>query len=82
MPATVNEVSSHLRKILMLIIVITYLRTRRRHYRIARRPVVTCYNSAKPPETSESVRKHLKRIRFLLDAPVEMTSVTEIMLKA
>ena len=37
---TVNEVSSHLCKILTLIIVKKYLQTGRRRYRIARLPVV------------------------------------------
>ena len=57
MRVTVNEVSSHLCKILTLIIVKIYLQTRQRRYRIARHPVVTCYSSEKPPETSKSVRK-------------------------
>ena len=52
MCVTVNEVSSHLCKILTIIMVKTYLQTGRKRCRIARRLVVTCYNSAKPPETS------------------------------
>ena len=64
MRMTVHEVSSHLCKILTLIIVKTYLQKGRRHYRIARRPVVTCYNSAKPPKTSKSVRKRPKTHLF------------------
>ena len=75
MHLTVNEVSSHLCKILTLIFVRTYLQTGRRRYRIAGRPVVTYYNSAKPPETSNSVRKRPKRIRFPLDAEVEMAFI-------
>ena len=64
MRVAVNEVSSDLCKILTLIVVKTYLQTRRRRYRIARSSVVTCYNSAKPPETSKSVRKRLKTHSF------------------
>ena len=60
MRMTVNDVSSHLYKILTLIIVKIYLQAGWRHWRITRRPVVTCYNSAKPPETSKSVVKHPK----------------------
>ena len=45
---TVNEVSSHLCKILTLIIVKTYLQTERRRYRIARRPVVKADDSHVP----------------------------------
>ena len=56
MPVTVNEVPSHLCKVLTLIIMKTYLQTGQRHYRMAGRPVVTCYNSAKSPQTSNSVR--------------------------
>ena len=78
MRVTLNEVSSHLCKILTLIIVKTYLQTGRRRYRIARRTVVTCYNSAKPPETSKSENVQ-KRIRFTLDAQVEMAFMVEIM---
>ena len=37
---------------------------RTRRHRIARRLVVTCYNSAKPPETSKCVRKHPKTYSF------------------
>ena len=40
MRVTVNEVSSHLCKILTLITVKTYLQTGRRPYRVAQRPVV------------------------------------------
>ena len=75
----VNEVLSHLCKILTLIIVKTYLQTGRRRYRIARRPVVACYNSAKPPESSKSILNVQKRIRFPLDAQVEMAFIIEIM---
>ena len=64
MRVTVKEVSSHLCKIVTLIIVKTYLQKGRRRYRLARRLVVTCYNSAKPPETSKSVRKRPKRHSF------------------
>ena len=77
MRVTVNEVSSHLCKML----------TQSKH--ICRqdgdattshqRPVVTCYNSAKPPETYKSVRKRPKRIRFPRDAQVKMAFVIEIM---
>ena len=42
MRVTVNEVSSHLCKILTIIIVKTYLQTGKIRYFIARRPVVTC----------------------------------------
>ena len=56
----------------------TYLQTGRRHYYIARHPVVTCYNSAKPPETSKRVRKRPKRIRFPPDAQEEMAFIIEI----
>ena len=65
MQVTVNDVSSHLCKILTLIIIVkTCLQTGRRRYRIARRPVVTRYNSEKPPETSKSVRKRPKMPSF------------------
>ena len=60
----VNEVSSHLCKTLTLIMLKTYLQTRRRRYSIAQRPVVTCYNSAKPPETSKNFRKRPKMHSF------------------
>ena len=76
MRVTLNVVSSHLRKILTVIVVKTYLQTGRRRYQIARRP---CYNSAKPPETSKSIRKRQKRIRFPLDAQVEMAFIVEVM---
>ena len=42
MLVTVNEVSSHLCKMLTLVIVKIYLQTGRRRYRIAGRPVVAC----------------------------------------
>ena len=64
MHVTVNEVPSHLCKILTLIIVKTYLQAGKRRYRIARSPVVTCYNSAKPPAISKSVRKLPKTHSF------------------
>ena len=64
MRVTVNDVSLHLCKILTLIMVKTYLQTRQRRYCIARRPVVTCYNSAKPYETSISVCKRSKTHSF------------------
>ena len=79
MGVTVNEVSSQLCKILTLIIVKTYLQTGRRRHRIARRSVVTCYNSVKPPETSQSVRKRPKTHSFPLDAQVEMAFIIKIM---
>ena len=79
MRVTVNEVSSYLCKILTLIRVKTDLQTERRRYRIARRPVVTCYNSAKPPETSKNFCKRPKSIRFPLDAQVVIVLITEIM---
>ena len=64
MHVTVNEVSSHLCKILTLIIVKTYLQTGPRRYRIARRPIVTYYNSAKP-NTVKSFRKRPKLTAFV-----------------
>ena len=64
MRVTLNEVQSHLCKILTLIIVKTYLQTGRRRYRIARCSVVTCYNSAKSPEISKCVRKRRKTHSF------------------
>ena len=79
MRVTVNEVSSDLCEILTLIIVKIYLQTVRRRYRIARRSVVTCYNSAKPLETSKRARKRPKSIRFPLGAQVEIAFITEIM---
>ena len=47
---------------------------------IARRLLVTCYNSAKPPETSRSVRERPKTHSFSLDAQVKMAFVIEMML--
>ena len=44
--------------------VITYLQTGQRLHCITRRLVVTCYNSAKPPETSECVHKRPKTHSF------------------
>ena len=64
MRMTVNKVSSDLWKILPLTIVKTYLQAGRGGYGIARRPVVTCYNSAKPPETSKNFRKRPKPYSF------------------
>ena len=64
MRVTVNEVSSHLCKILTLIIVETYFQTGRRRYCIVRGPIVACYTSAKPPETPKSVCKHPKTHSF------------------
>ena len=64
MRVTLNEVSSHLFRILTLIIVKTYLQTGRSLYRIARRAVVTCYNSAKLPETPKNFRKCPKTHSF------------------
>ena len=64
MHVTVNGVSSHLCKILTPVIIKTYLQALRRPYSIARRPIVTCYNSVKPPETSKSVRKPPKTHSF------------------
>ena len=64
MPVTVNGISSHLCKIWTLILVKTYLQTGRRPYHIAGRPVVACYNSAKPPQTSKSVSKRPKTHSF------------------
>ena len=79
MRVTVNEVSSNLCKILTLIIDTKFLQTGRRRYCIAQRPVVTYHNSAKPPETSKSVLNVQKRIRFPLDAQVEMAFIIDIM---
>ena len=80
MRVAVNEVSSHLCKILMLIIVKTHLKTGRGSYRIARRLVVICYNSAKSSETSKKASANVQeRTRFPLDAQVEMAFITEIM---
>ena len=79
MRVTVNEVPSHLCKILTLIIVKTYLQTWRRRYCIARRPVVTCYNPATARETSKTSLSVQKRIRFPLDAQVVMAFTIEIM---
>ena len=73
MPVTANEVLSHLCKILTLIIVKTYLQTIRRGYRVAQR--LACYNSAKAPETPKPYVNVQKRIRFPLDAQVEMTFI-------
>ena len=64
MHVTVNEVSSHLCKILTLIMVKTCLQTGQRWYRIARRPVVTCFNSGKGSESSKSVLKSPKAHSF------------------
>ena len=64
MHVTVNEVSSHLCKILTLIMVKTYLQTGQRCYHIARCSVVTCYNSAKALETYKSICKHPKMHLF------------------
>ena len=64
MRVTVNEISSHLCNILTQIMVRTYLETGQRLRRITRRPVVTCYNSAKPPETSKCVHKRPKTHSF------------------
>ena len=63
MRVTVNEVSSHLCKMLTLIIVKTYMQ-RQRHYCIALWSVVTCYNSAKAPETSKSIHKRSETHSF------------------
>ena len=54
MRKTVNDVSSHLCNILTQIMARTYLQTGQRLHRITRCPVVTCYNSVKPPETSNA----------------------------
>ena len=59
-----HEVSPHLCKILTLIMVKTYLQKGRRRYRIARRLVVTCYNSTKPPGTSKCVSERPKMHSF------------------
>ena len=64
MRVIVNDVLPHLCKILTLIMVKTYLQTGQRRYRIARRPVVTCYNSAKSLETSKCIREHPKTYSF------------------
>ena len=64
MRVTVNEVSSHFCNILTQIMVRTYLETRQRLHCITRRPVVTCYNSAEPPETSKCVHKRPKTHSF------------------
>ena len=71
MRMTFSEVWSHLYKILTLIIVKTYLQTGWRLYCIAQRLLVTCYNSAKPSETSKSANKRPKMHSFPLDAQVE-----------
>ena len=78
MRVTVSDVSSHLCKVLTIIIVKTYLETGRRRYRIARRPVVTCYNSVKPPETSKSVRKRRKTHSFSAGRTSRNGLITEI----
>ena len=64
MHVTVNGVSSHLCKIVKLIIVQTYLQTEWKRYRITRRSDVTSYSTAKPPETSTSVIKGPKTHSF------------------
>ena len=64
MRMTVNEVSSHLCKMLTLIIVKTDMQTGQRHYCIALWSVVTCYNSAKAPETSKNIRKRSETHSF------------------
>ena len=55
------------------------------HFRFGRirwpdtcKSALTCCNSAKPPETSKGVNVQ-KRIRFPLDAQVEMAFIVEIM---
>ena len=61
---TANDVSSYLCKILTIIMVRTYLQTGPRHYRITQHLVLTCYNSAKPPETSKCALKRPKTHSF------------------